>query len=56
MAILESGYIHVAVSLGASSVNTSTQAHGNDFCCIFRNWSRLGLKMYTFLTLEFTLL
>ena len=24
--------------------------------CIFRNWSRLGLKMYIFLTLEFTLL
>ena len=23
--------------------------------CIFRNWSRLGLKMYIFLTLEFTL-
>ena len=24
--------------------------------CIFRNWPRLGLKMYIFLTLEFTLL
>ena len=24
--------------------------------CIFRNWSRLGLKMYIFLTLQFTLL
>ena len=24
--------------------------------CIFRNWSRLGLKMYIFPTLEFTLL
>ena len=24
--------------------------------CIFRNWSRLGLKMYIFLTLKFTLL
>ena len=23
--------------------------------CIFRNWSRLGPKMYIFLTLEFTL-
>ena len=22
--------------------------------CIFRNWSRFGLKMYIFLTLEFT--
>ena len=24
--------------------------------CIFRNWSLLGLKMYIFLTLDFTLL
>ena len=29
---------------------------GRPWSCIFRNWSRLGLKMYIFLTLEFTLL
>ena len=45
---------------------TRIQAHGNGFCssvgrvlvypwsCIFRNLPRLGLKMYIFLTLDFT--
>ena len=30
------------------------QFPAEDLECIFRNWSRLGLKMYIFLTLEFT--
>ena len=41
--------------LQRSSVAASIPSR-RPWSCIFRNWSRLGLKMYIFLTLEFTLL
>ena len=47
-------------SVGLESVGLEIQARGSipsrrPWSCIFRNQSRLGLKMYIFVTLEFTL-
>ena len=57
-------YTELAPKLTATaSVAQSVECWSRDsipsrrpWSCIFRNWSRLGLKMYIFLTLEFTLL